>query len=88
MSTLERLARVLAVADAEFWGAEPDPSSWPSYVKSIRAILTALREPGAETVDAMRLCTIRNSRPVDPSRPFESPFTAAIDHILADSPTP
>jgi len=41
--------------------------------------------PTAEMIEAMRLCTIRNSRPVDPARPFESPFTCA---VLASPPLP
>lgn len=35
-------------------------------------------EPTPEMIEAMRLCTIRNSRPVDKERPFESPFTCAV----------
>lgn len=48
-----------------------------------RSIIFALRDPTPDMVEAMRLCTIRNSRAADPARPFESPFTCAVDAILA-----
>lgn len=43
------------------------------------------RVPTKEMMEAWRLCVIRNSRPADPKRPFESPFTCMV--AVAPPPT-
>lgn len=95
MNMIEKMARAIGEARGVTWdernvyyragplgGADEGPTD--EYYRLAKAALTTLLEPDEGMVEAMRLCTIRNSRPVDPNRPFESPFTAAIQHALAE----
>lgn len=85
MTTMRTLAEIL---EPQAWAAlgTGDTLAYANRRKSslrkAKAVLTALLEPDEGTVEATRLCTIRNSRKADPAHPFESPFAAAIQHII------